>query len=473
MNVSHSSDVSSAGAPSGAVARSVGRSFQIFRYYSITSLVGVVLAALAIGYFFRVVAIREIENFGEYANTTLAEMSLQALRADALKFLAQTNEMRREQLPSIGNVPVDLEHELEELRDVKSVVRMRIYNKHGWVIYSSEPNFKPGTDGSGEPGVRVALGGRANSTLVYHDFFTFFSPTTPRDNLIQTHFPISSGPNEPVRGVFEIFVDVRSRVADVEQSQWQIAAAALLIMGALYLSLLAFVRYAAGIIERQQAQIQAHANTLEVLSARMLAQQEDEKKRLAFDLHEGIAQTLSAVKMNVDATCRLLTQHNAAANAVALEPMAQTLKEAIGEVRALALKLRPSSLDDLGLHAAMEWFCGQLREQHPGLEIRTELRLPNEDIPEPLRVILFRVLEETLKVFVAQPGVRHIEVTLDREEDSIELAMHQDGAGDLSVAGLNPAHLDGARERTVLSGGRFAVLPRHGGGCSVRTAWLA
>lgn len=467
MNAPHP-DVSLANGPAGGVGRSVGRSFQIFRYYSITSLVGVIVAAVAIGYFFRMVAIREIENFGEYANTTLAEMSLQALRTDALKFLSQTNEMQREQLPSIGNIPVDLEHELEELREVKSVVRMRIYNKNGWVIYSSEPNFKPGTDGSGEPGVRVALGGRATSTLVYHDSFTFFAPTTPRDNLIQTHFPISTGPNEPVRGVFEIFVDVKSRVADVERSQWQIVAASLGIMGMLYLSLLAFVRYAARIIERQQSQIQAHANTLEVLSARMLAQQEDEKKRLAFDLHEGIAQTLSAVKMNVDATCRLLTAGSSAQNAVALEPMAQTLKEAISEVRGLALKLRPSSLDDLGLHATMEWFCGQLREQHPGLQINLSLRLPNEAIPEPLRVILFRVLEETLKSFAAHPEVRHIDVTLDREEDSIELAMHHDGP-----AAMSEIHLDGARERAVLSGGGFSVLPRYGGGRSVRATWLA
>ncbi len=451
----------------GSAGRAVGRSFQIFRYYSVTSLVGVVLAALAIGYFFRMVAIREIENFGEYANTTLAEMSLQALRTDALKFLAQTNEMPREKLPSIGNVPVDLEHELDELRDVKSVVRMRIYNKNGWVVYSSEPNFLPGTDSSAEPGVRVALGGRATSSLVYRDFFTFFTPPTARDNLIQTHFPISSGPNEPVRGVFEIFVDVKSRVADVERSQWQIVTAAMVIMGLLYLSLLAFVRYAAGIIERQQSQIQAHAHTLEVLSARMLAQQEDEKKRLAFDLHEGIAQTLSAVKMNVDATCRVLTTGHSAENAVALEPMAQTLKEAIAEVRGLALKLRPSSLDDLGLHATMEWFCAQLREQRPGLRVSTVLRLSDDAIPEPLRVILFRVLEETLKTFAAQPGVRHIEVTLEREDESIELAMHHDGPGDAV------ASLDGARERTVLSGGNFALLPRHGGGSSVRATWLA
>lgn len=468
-----SPDVPSIDGHVGGVGRSVGRSFQIFRYYSITSLVGVVVAALAIGYFFRTVAIREIENFGEYANTTLAEMSLQALRTDALKFLSQTNEMRREQLPSIGNVPVDLEHELEELREVKSVVRMRIYNKHGWVIYSSEPDFRPGTDGSSEPGVRVALGGRANSTLVYHDFFTFFSPTSPRDNLIQTHFPISSGPNEPVRGVFEIFVDVKSRVADVERSQWQIVTAALVIMGLLYLSLLAFVRYAAGIIERQQSQIQAHANTLEVLSARMLRQQEDEKKRLAFDLHEGIAQTLSAVKMNVDATCRLLTTGSSVSNAVALEPMAQTLKDAIAEVRGLALKLRPSSLDDLGLHATMEWFCGQLRQQHPDLQVSLALQLTDDAIPEPLRVILFRVLEETLKAFAAHPGVRHIEVTLDREEDSIELAMHHDGHGEIGPGALADAGLEGARERAVLSGGSFAVLPRHGGGQSVRAAWLA
>jgi signal transduction histidine kinase len=75
--------------------------------------------------------------------------------------------------------------------------------------------------------------------------------------------------------------------------------------------------------------------------------------------------------------------------------MAQVVKDAIVEVRYLALNLRPSTLDQLGLLATISWFCRELSRLNPGWETSYELGVVETDVPQPLKIIVYRVLEET------------------------------------------------------------------------------
>jgi signal transduction histidine kinase len=441
----------------------------MFRYFSAVSLACIVVAAASLVALFRHVASREIVGFGEYANVALAEVSLAAVRPATLEFLAQTGEMNPDKLAS-ASLPPLLDHELNELLSIPSVVRVKIYNQHGWVAYSSKPGLA-GTDQSANAGVRAALAGRIISSLAYRDAFNYFDQETEEDNLIQTYIPISFGASEPVRGVFEIYVDVNARVANAERALWQIIAAAIVIMVALYLALLAVARLAERIIDQQQAQIRTHAQNLEVLSARMLQQQEDEKKRIAFDLHEGLAQTLAAVKLSVEAACSQLSAQDPGRPPM-IEPMVQVVKDAINEVRGLAVQLRPSSIDDLGLAATAHWFCREYMQHHPGVQMECHMSFAEEKVPEPLKIIIYRIMEQTCRAIDRQTGVKHIHLTLHTGDGLISLTIEHDSAtGSAPPSDEDPA-LAAPRERTLLSGGTFDVSATAAGGRSLRATWL-
>ncbi len=443
--------------------------FRIIRYFSIASLVCILVAAVALAAFFRHIAIREIVEFGESGNVALAEAALNAVRPELLDFLARSGKVNPADLSRLELSPA-MAHEIDDLMRVKSVARLKIYNNEGFVVYATRKE-SIGRNQRDNVGFIGAMEGNVASKLVYRDAFNVFDRATESDNLIQTYVPILDAPGEGVRGVFELYADVNAMVEDTEQAQWQIVAGAVLIMVLLYVALLMVVRYAERIIMRQQQEIRDHTAALERISARMLNSQEDEKKKIAFDLHEGVAQTLAAVKMSVEHAARQLSGRGKA-DASSLQPMVQAVKDAISEVRAVALNLRPSSLDELGLLATIEWFCRELSRMHPEIETRHEFMVNEADLPQPLKIIIYRVLEETCHALHRFPGISRMHVALVADEETISLSVDHDRTSEPSVVDDSDSILAAARERTLLSGGSFDVHGNAWGGRTVRAIWL-
>ena len=446
-----------------------GQAFRMLHHFSIVSLVCIVLASISLTVFFRRVAVREVVEFGEYSNTVLAQTTLSSVRAATLEFLDHNREVPREQFKDV-HIPVELEEALRALHGANSVVRIRIFNQRGWIVYSSGLDSL-GNDASDDEGVQAALSGQVASVLNFHDAFSLFDRKAPGDNLIETYVPISFGAGDAVRGVFEIYVDVNSRVAEIERSQWQIIGAAALIMTLLSLALLTVVRFAETVIQRQQHQIRDHAQTLEMLSARMLQQQEEEKKRIAFDLHEGLAQTLASVKMRVEAVGVQLSAQPAGTPST-IAPMVQTIKDAIAEVRSVALNLRPSSLDDLGLTATIDWFCRGYAQLHPEIKVDAKISLSDAQIPESLRIIIFRVIEAICQDQGSTTSIRHIGLQLQLVQDRITLVVSHDGKTPMAQTPGDEPSVSLAQQRVLLSGGRFEVSLQPQGGRILRASWL-
>lgn len=443
--------------------------FQIIRYFSIASFVCIVVAAVALTAFFRHIAIREIVEFGESGNVALAEAALNSVRPELMEFLAKSGEADPAALAEMA-LPPALAHEIDDLMRVKSVARLKIYNQHGLVVYATR-KASIGKNQGDNVGFLAAMGGDVASKLVYRDAFNAFDSESEEDNLIQTYLPIVGERGEGARGVFELYTDVNPMVEDTELAQWQIIGGAVLIMALLYVALLMVVRYAERIIAVQQQEIRDHTAALERISARMLSSQEEEKKKIAFDLHEGVAQTLSAVKMSVEYAARQLSIKGTG-DAASLQPMVQAVKDAINEVRAVALNLRPSSLDELGLVATIEWFCREFSRLHPEIEARHEIMVGEADLPQPLKIIIYRVLEEACRAVSRLPGITRMRVVLAADEESISLAIEHGWSSGLSVLDGSDSMLAAARERTLLSGGSFEARGNPAGGRTVRASWL-
>ena len=443
---------------------------RLFRYFSVASFGCVALAALSMALLFRFVAVREIAEFGEYNNKLLALVTLNSVRDTTIEFLRQNRDLKRDEIKSI-TMPVDLQKALSALHTANSVMRVNIFNQRGWNIYSSDAKLMD-SGNNADLHVQEALAGSVSSEFRYRDTFNIFTRKSALDNLVEAYVPISFGATDPVLGVMEIYVDVSSRVADVERAQWQIVGASVGVMGVLYLALLALLRQVRNVIELQQNQIRAHSQTLELLSARMLQHQEDEKKRIAFDLQEGIAQTLSAVKLRVEMAAAAMSNQGGASPS-AIEPMVHVMQDAIAEVRSFAVHLRPSSFDDLGLTATLQWFCREFAQLHPEFQLDLKILLGDAQIPASLRIVIFRVIEDVCSGISTMAPIGRIGLTLKMEGARVVLMVEHDWITDADGAAYDDAGLAMAMERVVLSGGQFSITGKPSGGRVVRVSWPA
>jgi signal transduction histidine kinase len=438
---------------------------QILRLFPVASFVGIVTAAVLLTFLYRQVAIRDIISFGERSNVVLAQGFLNAVRAPLVPYLA--DEDHHHGRP----VPAELVDAINGLLHNTGVIRAKIYDDEGIVLHSTKAQ-QIGENRSDNPGFQAAIAGRVASKLIYRDSFNPFDRATESDNLIQSYVPVRRSRTEPVLGVFEIYTDVNHLVAEIERGQLLVLGGGMAILALLYLALVAVVRHADRLIAAQQNTIRERSHTLELLSAQLISAQENEKQRVAGELHEGVAQTLSAVKFQVERACALAGSQSGAGGP-ALEAVVPALQGAIQEVRALAMELRPSSLDDLGLLSTLGWYLRELRAVYPGLDVRQDLSVREEAISKPLKVVIYRVVQLALHYVARDAGARRAHVRLYPADAAVRLEVTHDGPSGARQAGPeadSDLQLLVLRERVTLSGGALTVGADGARGCSTLTA---
>ena len=227
------------------------------------------------------------------------------------------------------------------------------------------------------------------------------------------------------------------------------------------------------ISERQHAEaaLRERSELLAALSARMLDAQESEKQRIAIELHERVAQTLAAAKLSVEQAAMMLRSGNDAAPQF-LTAMIAPLQAATRDVRAVAVSLRPPSLDDLGLLAALRETCRTLCHDRAGSEIVPAFDIAEADIPRSLQSILFRVAESALKAMAAEQELGQVELVLQGDASTIALTMRRELPANRAETGMRADAYSDARDRTLLSGGKFSATFDPVGGTTLTAVWL-
>lgn len=229
------------------------------------------------------------------------------------------------------------------------------------------------------------------------------------------------------------------------------------------------------VTEHKQAEkeLRESRERLQALSRQLIAAQENERRRLAHELHDEIGQSLTAISINLQAA------RSAAGEATQrrLRDALAIVDQALAQVRHLSLDLRPSVLDDLGLEAAVRWLADrQIRLS--GLDIRLDIKLGPRRLPAEMETTCFRVIQEALTNIVRHAHARRVWIELHGRE-AVELSVRDDGVGfDPAEARRRSAEgtsfgLLGMRERVELLGGEFAIESRLGHGSSVRVYFSA
>jgi signal transduction histidine kinase len=133
-------------------------------------------------------------------------------------------------------------------------------------------------------------------------------------------------------------------------------------------------------------------------------------------------------------------------------------------------------LDSLGLLATLKWFCREFKNVHSRLYLDLETRIEEEEIPDPLKITIFRIVQEALNNIAKHSGAETVELSLVRKQDSVELMIQDDGVGfdaDLTIKD-NPGRnlgLAGMRERVEVTAGRFSIESSPHKGTIVRAFW--
>ena len=199
------------------------------------------------------------------------------------------------------------------------------------------------------------------------------------------------------------------------------------------------------------------------LAAQVISAQDEERARVARELHDSTAQILTAVMLQLGAAARESTSAALDARIATLRELAA---EALEEVRSLSHTMHPRVLDDLGLVAALEWLARQTRAQSP-LDVTVDATEFDPPIPALLSAALYRVAQESLRNVARHADAQHVTVRLRREGESAVLEIEDDGRGfEVALAEQRRPGMGlfSMRERIGLVNGRLTVTsaPRLG-----------
>ncbi|MBK6630981.1 MAG: response regulator [Betaproteobacteria bacterium] len=218
---------------------------------------------------------------------------------------------------------------------------------------------------------------------------------------------------------------------------------------------------------RSDEQALLHARLrLQALSNRMLEMQEAERRHIARELHDEIGQSLTAIKLNLEALARRLGDDKVRSLA---DEIAGVAGEVLDQVRRLSLDLRPPQLDDLGLRAALHWLVKRhSREGGPAIELEAPEDLPR--LGTQAETACFRIAQEALTNVLRHSDAKTVRILLDAKDGHCSLEVRDDGRGfDLAAArakALEGASLGlvGMNERVTLAGGEIRIASHVGEG---------
>jgi len=205
---------------------------------------------------------------------------------------------------------------------------------------------------------------------------------------------------------------------------------------------------------------------LRELSHRLMNVQEIERRQIAHDLHDEIGQSLTAMKLGLREANRVLEPSPSCA---LLKESLTILDQVIRQVRNLALDLRPSLLDELGLVPALKWYIKRQGER-AGWETEYSPVIMDNHIPAEVKITCFRIVQEALTNVARYAEATHVQVSLKRQNDHLVLVIEDNGKGFNVEQAKTRARsgfsigLLGMEERARLVGGELTITssPKSG-----------
>ena len=205
--------------------------------------------------------------------------------------------------------------------------------------------------------------------------------------------------------------------------------------------------------------VESRTAALRRLSNRMMTMQDEERRRIAREIHDGLGQELAAAKMILDG---ILAKDSSPSMQQASVEASQLIDRAIQQVRTISHLLHPPLLDEVGLVSALRWFLEGLSERS-GIHMVLDVDPPDLGrLKSELETAIFRIVQEALTNMFRHSGARNGSVTMTQREGKIVVAVRDDGKGiDEQVIQLRPESvgvgIGGMRQRVTELGGTLRL----------------
>lgn len=193
-----------------------------------------------------------------------------------------------------------------------------------------------------------------------------------------------------------------------------------------------------------------------LLLKKLISAQEEERKRIARELHDGVGQVLTSLMVGMRTLQR---SDDAGLTARRMDELCATAGETLEQVRTLSRELRPSLLDDLGLAAALERYAAEFARAHPATAVDLHCDLPAR-LPGPIETALYRIVQEAMTNAARHGKASAISVLVSRRANTVQAIVEDDGAG-FDVAAVrrlqSSVGIFGMNERAELLGGTLDI----------------
>ena len=220
-----------------------------------------------------------------------------------------------------------------------------------------------------------------------------------------------------------------------------------------------------------------YVKTERSLSRQLIQAQENERKRIGLELHDGIAQTIGVVKYRIEDCVASLARRYPDIDLSNFDGVVDEIKNLVEEVRRISSNLSPSMLEDFGIQVALQWLCEEFKNQNPGLEVSCSMRIGEGDTPELVKVAIYRVVQEAFNNISKHSSATNVEASLEHSNNALELIISDNGCGfepkeaQCDYDGTSGLGLRNMRERVEATGGTFDLVSTPGNGVAVRAKW--
>lgn len=234
------------------------RTFQLTKFFSLTSLVGIVVVTVCLIGTYRELTLRQMVEHESRANADLTRAFSNMVWRNHRDFVTGASGRTRAELmadPAQAALRADVLGKMAGLQ----IAKVKVYNREGLTVFSTDP-AQVGEDKRGNAGFQAALAGRVSGQITHRERFDAFEGVINNRDLIATYIPVRLADGEPPEGVFEVYSDVSELVARQNRAQWQVAGVVLVLLSLLYLFLFYLVRKADRVIASQELERAAREN---------------------------------------------------------------------------------------------------------------------------------------------------------------------------------------------------------------------
>ena len=230
--------------------------------------------------------------------------------------------------------------------------------------------------------------------------------------------------------------------------------------------------------ESMEIALKESKSELQALSSQLITAQEEERKRIAMELHDSIGASLTAVKFSVENSLVRNSRDISESILHSLQAIVPLVQNAVDEVRRIHTGIWPSILDDLGVVAAISWLCRNYQTSYPQIKIMSAIDVNEQYLGDSLKIVIYRIIQEALNNIAKHSGASTVQLSLKGSQNRVELMIQDNGIGfdacsikkkkECQGAGMG---LSSMKERARLSGGAFQITSGEGKGTTIRATW--